>query len=73
MKRYVPASLDDILDSEEALDTADPRYVQMQAEHPHKYINARPIKMPPERISLFWLERRLGYLDRMGIRPVHIK
>ena len=73
MKRYVPTSLDDILDSEEALDIADPRYVQMQAEHPHKYINARPIKMPPEKISLFWLERRLGYLDRMGIRPVHIK
>ena len=31
MKRYVPTSLDDFLDSEEALDIADPRYVQMQA------------------------------------------
>ena len=73
MKRYVPTSLDDFLDSEEALDVADPRYVQMQAERPDSYINRRPIKVPPERLSMFSIARRLGKLGAMGIRAVHIK
>ena len=47
MKRYGPTSLDGILDSEEALDIADPRYVRMQAEHPNDYLLQRQTHQAP--------------------------
>ena len=73
MRTFVPVTLEDFLQCEEAADSADPRYMGIQQEHPDCYVNERTIKLPPEyQGSYFDTVRRALFLRSLGIGEILI-
>ena len=74
MSTYVPDTVEGVLASDEAQDQVDPRYLDVQAQFPTEYLNARTITLPSACrnnyahtvVRALWL-RRMGFEEALVV------